>query len=151
MDEHGTTFELCTRAGPALSHLRRHVEAARDWESAAKLTRPSAERIEYQLYQSAELVRARKAEAGVRLAEELGRKHKQGWVLYNVACVLAQASQQDATYAPRAMEVLEQTKKLGYFRSAEHRRHLLEDEELRPLRLREDYKRFVETLEKDSP
>src|SRR5262249_43792290 len=74
----------------ALDDLKRHAEAALDWDKAIELS-AEAERASVRLQRATSRVRAGQVDTAIREAEELAKNADAG-TLYGAACVLALAS-----------------------------------------------------------
>jgi tetratricopeptide (TPR) repeat protein len=137
-----------------LTRLNRHVEAVRDWDRAIELDEGSMRNLLRLgragcLAQTGEHVRA-VAEANA-LTEG---KDVPGPTLYDAACVyaLAAASVKDDAklseqYAGRAVGLLRQAQKTGYFKQSANIAHMKKDSDLRALRTRSDYRDLFKELE----
>jgi serine/threonine-protein kinase len=96
--------------------------------------------------------RGQAAKALPEAAELAGRKDLPGDVYYNLACVYALASRksdgsQDEAQVAEAVRLLARAEAAGYFRRPPAVAHAKEDEDLQPLRGREDFRKLIERLE----
>jgi tetratricopeptide (TPR) repeat protein len=135
----------------ALEGLKRHAEAAPDWDKAIELS-PEAGRAVVRLQRATSRVRAGQVDAGIEEAEELAKNGRAN-TLYNAACVLALAAdrKEEASgslskeaCALRAIALLQQAVAKG-FKNAEH---MKQDNDLKALRGREDFKELLAQLQK---
>jgi tetratricopeptide (TPR) repeat protein len=143
--------------GRALAYyeLMRHAEAAADWDKVAELS-AEAERPQFRMNAAADHARAGQVDAAFLDAEELA-KNANADTLYNAACVFALASAapqstplSQATrekYAQRAVALLQQAVAKGW----KNIEHMKKDDDLKSLRDREDFKKLLGELEKNSP
>jgi serine/threonine protein kinase/Flp pilus assembly protein TadD len=134
----------------ALDALKRHAEAAIDWDKAIELS-PETERAIVRSQRATSRLRAGQVDAAIKEAEELATiPHPV--ILYNAACVLAlaadrkdesaaQISKEDC--AKRAVALLQQAVAKGW-KDAEHMR---KDDDLKALRERDDIKKLLAELE----
>src|SRR5262249_37748474 len=130
----------------ALDDLKRHTEAALDWDKAIELS-PEAERVGVRLARACSRVRAGQVDAAIQEAEELARNADTD-TLYNAACVLALAaarrneaggSLSKEECANRAIALLRQAVAKGY----QDVEHMKNDDDLKALRGREDYEKLL--------
>jgi hypothetical protein len=137
--------------GQALDELTRYVEATQDWDRAAELS-PETERPWYRMNCVMSRVRAGQVDAAVKEAGE-ATKNADANMLYDGACILALASNRKdesaATLskeecASRAVALLQQAVAKGY-KDVELMKN---DDDLKALREREDFKKLVADLEK---
>jgi tetratricopeptide (TPR) repeat protein len=141
------------RAG-AFDKLSRHADAAKDWDRALELDAgPSRPYLRVQRALSlaySDPVRA------VADAEEMAHgEGVNGLLLYNLACVCAQAAAAikdkndlQERYAARAVELLEQARTKGFFADRNQVQHMKKDTDLDPLRSRADFQKLTAELEK---
>jgi tetratricopeptide (TPR) repeat protein len=136
----------------ALDELKRHTEAAADWDKTVELS-PEPERTGFRVARALGRVRAGEVDAAIQEAEELA-KNANADTLYNAACVFALASTAPPhpnplpqgtreKYAQRAIALLQQAVAKGY-KNAEH---MKKDDDLKSLREREDFKKLLSELE----
>jgi serine/threonine protein kinase/Flp pilus assembly protein TadD len=135
----------------ALDDLKRHAEAATDWDKAIELS-PEAERPGLRMHRASSRVRAGQADAAIHEAEDLAKIPHPG-ILYNAARVFALAADRkdeaggslsNEECAKRAIALLRQAVAKGY-KDADH---MKKDDDLKALRERDDFKKLVEELEK---
>jgi len=135
----------------ALDDLKRHAEAAADWDKAVELT-PAKDQVGVRMDRALSRIRAGQVNAALKDAEELA-KNAHPVMLYNAACVFALAAdRQDESRgslskedcAKRAVALLQQAV-AGGFKDAEH---VKKDDDLKALRERDDFKKLVAELEK---
>jgi hypothetical protein len=86
------------------------------------------------------------------VAELTGRKDLPGNICYNLACVFALLSRQadgsqDEERAAEAMRLLERADAAGYFRNPQTVTHAKNDEDLKLLRERKDFRKLIGRLE----
>jgi tetratricopeptide (TPR) repeat protein len=138
----------------ALDDLKRHAEAAKDWEKTVELS-PEPERTGFRMSRAVSRVRAGQVDAAIQEAEELVRNATAG-TLYNAACVFALAAdrrdESDGSLpkeqcARRAVALLQQAVGKGWKDAA----HMKKDDDLSALRRRDDFKKLLAELEKKSP
>jgi tetratricopeptide (TPR) repeat protein len=134
----------------ALDDLKRHAEAARDWDKVVELS-PEAQRAGFRANRAVSRVRAGQVDAAIQEAEELA-KDANADMLYNAACVLALAagrpdeaggSLSKEKCARRAVALLRQAVAKG-FKDADHMKN---DDDLKALRGRDDFKKLLAELE----
>jgi serine/threonine protein kinase/Tfp pilus assembly protein PilF len=134
----------------ALDDLQRHAEAAASWDKAAELALES-EHSGLRMSAAASRVRAGQVDAALRETEELA-KNADAASLYDAACVFGLAAdRRDETAgtlpkeecAKRAIALLRQAVAKGY-KDVEHMKM---DEDLKALRLRDDFKKLLAELE----
>jgi tetratricopeptide (TPR) repeat protein len=138
----------------ALTQLKRHVEAIRDWDRAIELDDGSL-RNGLRLQRAGCLAQTGEHARAVAEANALTeRKDVQGPTLYDAArvCALAAASVKDDAklseqYAGRAVAVLRQAQKAGHFKQPATIAHMKKDDDLRALRVRPDYRDLLKELE----
>jgi serine/threonine-protein kinase len=138
----------------ALVQLNRHVEAVRDWDRAIELDEGS-ERNYFRLERAVSLAHAGEHARAVAEANALTEgKDVPGPTPYNAACVCALAAakvKDDAKlsdqYAGRAVTLLRQAQKAGYFKEQAKVAHMKKDDDLRALRARPDYRDLLKELE----
>jgi tetratricopeptide (TPR) repeat protein len=134
----------------ALDGLKRHAEAARDWDKVVELS-PEAQRAGFRANRALSRVRAGQVDAAIQEAEEVA-KNSDGNTLYHAAAVLALAaarrdepggSLSKDKCAQRAVVLLGQAVAKGY-KDAEHMKN---DDDLKALRGRDDFKKLLAELE----
>jgi tetratricopeptide (TPR) repeat protein len=137
----------------ALDDLKRHAEAAADWDKAVELS-PKSEQAVLRMNRAVSRARAGQLDVAIQEAEELA-KNANALVLYDAACVFALAA--DRTENPagapskeecaqRAVTLLQQAVAKG-FKDAEH---MKTDDDLKALHQRDDFKKLVAGLEKQT-
>jgi tetratricopeptide (TPR) repeat protein len=131
--------------------LGKHAEAAADWEKAVELSSPADQPLVRALRATSRLRAGKVAEAVAEVAE---LRPLTGWAagqLYDFACVYSVASGRIADkkgeYADRAVELLRKAVKAGWKDVAK----LATDDDLSPLRERDDFKQLLAELEKKFP
>jgi tetratricopeptide (TPR) repeat protein len=138
----------------AFDKLARPADAVKDWDRALELDAgPSRPYLRVQ--RAVSLAHADPVRA-VAEAEELARAEgTDGLLLYNLACVCAQAAgavkdnpEQQERYAARAVELLGRARGKGFFADRANREHLKKDTDLDPLRPRADFRKFEAELER---
>jgi serine/threonine protein kinase/tetratricopeptide (TPR) repeat protein len=135
-----------------LDNLKRHAEAAKDWDRALELA-PESERPAVRINRAASQARSGLVDAALKEAEELA-KTADANTLYDAACIFALAaagreggSSVKEDRARRAVGLLRQAVARGY-KDAEH---MKKDDDLETLRQRDDFKKLLAELEKKSP
>jgi tetratricopeptide (TPR) repeat protein len=137
-----------------LTQLNRHAEAVRDWDRAIELA-DGPERNYFRLQRAVCLVHAGEHLRAVAEANALTEgKDVPGPTLYDAACVFALAASNvndDAKvseqYAGRAVALLRQAQKAGFFKQPANIAHMKKDDDLRALRARPDYRDLLKELE----
>jgi hypothetical protein len=135
----------------ALVELARHADAVKDWDRALELNSVPGDEPELRASRAQSLARAGGHVNAVAEANALAAaKEVTGDTLYDLACVCALAStavkdnaQLQDQYAARAVELLRQAVAKGY----KDIDHLKKDDDLKPLRQREDFRKLMEELE----
>jgi serine/threonine protein kinase len=137
----------------ALDALNRPGEALADWDQAILLT-PAAGRLQIELGRAGSRARAGEAAAAVAEALALTRDPATPGVLcYEAACVYSLASagvqetSQREAYAGQALTLLRRAQAAGFFKGRANIAELKRDNDLEPLRSREDFQKFVAELE----
>jgi tetratricopeptide (TPR) repeat protein len=139
----------------ALDDLKRHAEAAKDWEKAVELS-TDPQRTGIRIGRAASRVRAGQVDAALQEAEELV-KDADASTLFGAARVFALAAgRRDEAggalsreqCARRAVALLRQIAARGW-RDPEHR--MKKSDDLKALRRRDDFKKLLAELEKKSP
>jgi tetratricopeptide (TPR) repeat protein len=128
-----------------LESLKRHAEAAKDWDKALELS-PEPERAAVRMDRALSLVRAGQVDTALQEAEELA-KNADAKTLYSAACVFALAaagSSAKEDRARRAVALLRQAVAKGY-KDAEH---MKKDDDLKTLRQRDDFKELLAEMDK---
>jgi tetratricopeptide (TPR) repeat protein len=134
----------------ALDDLKRHAEAAKDWDRTVQLS-PESEQSRFRIDCALSRVRAGLADLAVHDIEETARNANVG-IIYDAACVCALAANCTEKSAgslwkedccKRAVALLRQAIAKGY-KDAEH---VKTDDDLKALREREDFKKLVAELE----
>jgi tetratricopeptide (TPR) repeat protein len=134
----------------ALDDLKRHAEAARDWDKAVEFS-PEAERTYFRVRRALNRGRAGQLAAAIQEAEEVARNADAN-TLYNAAAVLTLAAGREdeagdslskEECAQRAVSLLRQAVAKGY-KDAEH---MKSDHDLKALRERDDFKKLLAELE----
>jgi tetratricopeptide (TPR) repeat protein len=131
--------------------LGKHAEAAKDWDRVIELT-PDGEKAGLRVTRARSMLAAGRAAVAVAEAEavlklpDLTPLH-----LYSLACVYSLAAAaggpQQSEYADAAVGLLRQAVKAGY----QNTTRLTEDQDLAPLRGRDDFKKLVAELEAKFP
>jgi serine/threonine protein kinase len=138
-----------------LTRLGRIAEATQDWDRSIELDDGSA-RGYLRLQRASSRARVEPAKA-VTEAEELirGQGAPASW-LYCAACVYSVSSgrlndhgERDR-YAARAVALLHRARECGYFREQARIQQLKRDPDFDPLRRREDFKRLIDGLERNT-
>jgi eukaryotic-like serine/threonine-protein kinase len=135
-------------------------EAMQDWDHALALAPNRDPRlILLRAVTLARIGESEKAIAEVQDYESQAAKAKAPEALFHIARVYAwsatteakktgdAATKQAATYADKAMELLDQVRKLGYFTLPDNRRRLSEDADWQYLRGRESFQAFLKQLD----
>jgi serine/threonine-protein kinase len=138
----------------ALTQLNRYAEAIRDWDRAIELDEGSM-RDAIRMGRASCLAQfGEHARAGAEANALTEGKDVPGPTLYYAACVfaLAAASVKDDAklseqYAGRAVALLRQAQKAGYFKQPANIAHMKKDNDLRALRSRPDYRDLLKELE----
>jgi tetratricopeptide (TPR) repeat protein len=138
----------------ALTQLKRQTEAVRDWDRAIELDDGSL-RNGLRLQRAVCLAQTGEHARAVAETNALTEgKDVQGPTLYDAArvCALAAASVKDDAklseqYAGRAVTLLRQAQKAGYFKQPATIAHMKKDSDLRALRARPDYRNLLKELE----
>jgi tetratricopeptide (TPR) repeat protein len=146
-DAHGNRAE-------ALTQLNRPAEAIRDWDRAIELDEGSR-RNDLRLGRAGCLAQVGEHVRAVAEANALTEgQDVPGPTLYSAASVfaLAAASVKDDAklrdqYAGRAVALLRQAQKAGYFKQPANIAHMKMDDDLRALRARPDYRDLLKELE----
>jgi tetratricopeptide (TPR) repeat protein len=142
------------RAGTLDICLKRYAEAVADWDKAVELS-PEPEQMELRMRRAGSRVRAGQVEAATREAEELA-KNANAVTLYNAACVFAlAAARPDETggalskeaCAKRAVALLRQ----AVAKDVKIAEYIEQDDDLKTLRQRDDFKQLLTELPKKSP
>src|SRR5262249_67757 len=138
----------------ALDALKRDAEAAKDWDKAVDLS-PEPQQPAFRMSRAASRVRAGQGDAAIQEAEGLV-KNADAATLYNAACVFALAAERadepsgslpKEQGALRAVALLRQAVGKGWKDTA----HMKTDDDLKALRRRDDFKKLLADLEKNSP
>jgi serine/threonine-protein kinase len=137
----------------ALNGLGRHAEALKDWDRAIELD-TGTYRDKYRLSRADTLARLGDHARATAEAGELARgKNVSGGTFYDLACIFSLSSAAARSdpgsageYAARAVELLTEAHKKGYFKEAGRVEHLQKDADLDPLRGREDYRKLLAEL-----
>jgi serine/threonine-protein kinase len=146
-----------------LTDLGRYADALRDWDQAIALA-ARAEKDWFRLYRALTQARLGGHAKAVREAEALaGAMSRSGEALYRLACVFARAAEAAARdgaltprdqqelvnrYGVRAVGLLCNARKAGYFKLAANRVKLTKDADLGAVRSRADFQKFREELGK---
>jgi tetratricopeptide (TPR) repeat protein len=138
----------------ALTQLNRHVEAVREWDRAIELEGGSM-RTGFRLLRAGCLAQTGEHARAVAEANALTEgEDVSGPTLYDAACVcaLAAASVKDDAkltkqYAGRAVALLRQAQKAGFFKQPANVVHMKKDSDLRALLMRPDYQALLKELE----
>jgi tetratricopeptide (TPR) repeat protein len=139
----------------ALSNLRRYHEAIQDWDRAIELD-DGTRRLVFRLQRALTLARAGDHARAAAEADTLASpKDVTPDTLYQLACVYAvamAAAKEESTsaerYAVHALELLTRVRGAGGFRDTANRDLLKQDDDLNPLRSREDFKALLADLDK---
>jgi serine/threonine-protein kinase len=134
----------------ALTRLGRHAEALKDWERAAELE-GGPQRGWFRLQRALALARLKEHARAAAEADELAwAQDAAPGTLYDLACVFALSAasagddpKQTESYAARAVELLRQAVAKGYQDIA----HLKNDPDLKTLRMRDDFRQLLRSLE----
>jgi serine/threonine protein kinase/Tfp pilus assembly protein PilF len=136
-----------------LEALKGSAEALADWDRAVELALP-ADRPRVQLGRARARVRAGKAAEAVADADALTRDPATpSPMLCSAAdvCSLASTVAREATqreaYAGQALALLRRARAAGFFKDHAKVEYLKKDPDLKPLRQREDFQKFVAELE----
>jgi hypothetical protein len=145
----------------ALTDLKRHAEAAADWEQFV-LVAPAEYRPFGRVPRADSLARAGQVEQAMKEAEAVGRLPKlPGDLLYDLARVaslcsagvardaaqpLARREHLAEARARRAVAWLQAAHQAGQFKTKANRLHMSKDADLDPLRQRDDFKAFIAGL-----
>jgi serine/threonine-protein kinase len=146
----------------ALTQLGHHAEAAADWGQALTLDE-GPRRAEFRFWLADALARAGEHARATAQAAEFDRLPAlRGDDCYNLACVWSlssAAARKDAQlpaakqaklaeqYAGRALDWLRKAQDAGYFKNPAKIAHMKKDNDLDPLRPRDDFKKFLAELE----
>jgi serine/threonine-protein kinase len=134
----------------AYDDLKRHAEAAADWEKAIELS-PESQRPRVRIDRAISRAKAGKADAAIKEAVELA-ENANALTLYNAAFVFALAADRrdepggslsKEECAMRAVALLQQAVAKGWKNAA----HMKKDDDLKALRERPDFKKLVAELE----
>jgi serine/threonine protein kinase/Flp pilus assembly protein TadD len=141
------------RAG-ALMRLGRFAEALADWDRAVELDE-APQRPPDLLMRAVCLARLDPTRAVAEVEQLVQREKPTAAMLYDVACVysLAASGEKDSRrerYAARAVEVLRQAQAGGFFGEPDRVAHLKKDPDLDPIRGREDFRLFLQALDKNT-
>jgi tetratricopeptide (TPR) repeat protein len=147
----------------ALTDLKRHREAAREWAEVARLETAPRDHATWLLRQAQALVQAGDYRESVELAQQLAAmRSPSGETLYNLACVHSMAAaaaardesrplpqrQKDAeSWAVEAVRLLRQAERVGFFKHRPYVLHLKKDSDLDFLRSRDDFRQWLKRLE----
>jgi tetratricopeptide (TPR) repeat protein len=131
--------------------LQKFTEAVKDWDQAVELS-PVAEQAPVRAGRASSQVKTgRVAEAVAEAAELTKSSNWDGRQWYDFACIYAIASGRSAEkkseYADRAMELLQRAVNAGYQDAS----RVARDQDLDPLRARDDFKKLLAELAKKSP
>jgi serine/threonine protein kinase/tetratricopeptide (TPR) repeat protein len=138
----------------ALDDLKRHAEAAKDWDKAVELS-TEPQRTGIRMSRAASRVRAGQVDVAIQEAEELV-KYADASTLYAAACVFALAAdRRDESggslsreqCAQRAVALLQQVVARGW---KDPKHMMTKDDDLRALRQRDDFKKLLAELENKS-
>lgn len=137
-----------------LSHQGQFVEALQELDRATPLLKKT-DQAEAQIFRAVTLARARQLPEAISGADALVAAHgKEGGVLHDAAVVysLAAAATSDeparaAAYAMRAVQLLQQARDAGYFKSVARAGALKNKADFAPLRSRPDFGRLLKELE----
>jgi tetratricopeptide (TPR) repeat protein len=142
-----------SHANRAMAHdrLREFTEAIKDWDKAIELS-PEHEQTAARASRATSRLRAGQvAEAVAEVAELTKSQNWNSGQWYDFACVYAVACGKIADkkheYADGAMDLLQKAVKTGWNDAA----HMAKDTDLGPIREREDFKKLIEGLAKNSP
>jgi tetratricopeptide (TPR) repeat protein len=150
---HNLSHEYDSRARTFME-MKQYAKAAADFDKAVELA-PDSKRTLVRLLRAQNRVRMGQVDAPIKEAEALA-KNANANELYDAACVFALAADRPkeadgslskGECAKRAVALLRQAVAKGY-RDA---KHIKEDEDLKALREREDFKKLLAELEKKSP
>jgi serine/threonine protein kinase/tetratricopeptide (TPR) repeat protein len=151
----GALMEAHRKRADALSALQRHAEALKDFDKSVELA-PEPGRPIQRSHRAVGRVRAGQVAAAIEEAEELA-KNAEVYVLYNAACVYALASvpskanpispKLQAKYAESAIALLRQAVAKGF--SAANT--MKNDDDLKPLRPRDDFQKLLRDMQKERP
>jgi serine/threonine-protein kinase len=138
----------------ALMQLNRHVESVREWDRAIELDNGSL-RDGFRLQRAICLSQAGEHARAVAEGNALTQgKNVPGPTLYNAACICALAAasvQVDAKlreqYAGRAVALLRQAQKTGFFKEPANLADMKKDSTLQALRARPDYRELLKEVE----
>jgi serine/threonine-protein kinase len=140
----------------ALSKLGRYDEALVAYRKALDLDNGTL-RAALLLGRANTLIRANKLQDAVADLESVLKGKPAPVTLYNAACAYALAtaavkpdSEPGRRYARRAIELLRQARGAGYFKEPRRVKEMKEDEDLRSLRGRDDFRKLLGELEKGS-
>jgi serine/threonine-protein kinase len=138
----------------AFDKLARYADAVKDWDQALELDAGPG-RPNLRVLRALSLAHGDPARAVAEVEEVARGEGVDGLLLYNLACVCAQAAAaiKDNTdlqerYATRAVELLVQARTKGYFANRENREHMKKDTDLDSLRSRTDFQKLTVELEK---
>jgi serine/threonine-protein kinase len=138
----------------ALDGLRRHTDAAKDWQWALPLM-PDSKRAQARARLAFSLARAGDHAQAAATAETLVKGNTSHASHYSAACALAlsaAAAKDDEklseTYAARAVALLSGLHAGGYFGDEKNATRLKKDADLDPLRQRDDFRKLLAQVEK---
>jgi tetratricopeptide (TPR) repeat protein len=137
-----------------LDDLKRHADAARDWDRVVKLS-PPTEQPRFRLSRASSRVRAGQVEEALKETEDLAKTSDPS-ILYNAACVFALAAGRPAeagaslsrdVCGKRAVALLQQAIALGFKDAGQMKK----DDDLQVLRGRDDFQKLLGALEGAKP
>jgi tetratricopeptide (TPR) repeat protein len=117
-----------------------------DWDRAVEVATP-AQRIWFRRYRARALAQAGQLDRAVAEADELTpAAASSGEALYVLASVYALAAGGKDVMADRAMALLTNARRIGFFENEGNRRRLADDPEWRALRSRPDFRELQNTV-----
>jgi tetratricopeptide (TPR) repeat protein len=136
-----------------LDALKRSAESLADWDQAVELA-PPANRLAVQLGRARAWVQAGKVAEAVADAEALTKDAAtpsarccEAADVCSLASTAARGATQREAYAGQALALLRRARDAGFFKDRKWVEHLKRDTDLKPLRQREDFQKFVAELE----
>jgi serine/threonine protein kinase/tetratricopeptide (TPR) repeat protein len=137
----------------ALGALKRSTQALPDWDQAVELA-PPADRLAVQLERARARVQAGKVAEAVADAAALTKDAAtpsarccEAACVYSLASAAAPEAGQREAYAAQALTLFRRAQTAGFFKDRAKIERLKRDNDLAPLRQRQDFRKFVAELE----
>ena len=132
-----------------LHSLNRFAEEAQEWAKAAAIDPKDPNPI---CNQAMALVHAGKNDEGLKLINDHLDRNPTGDVIYNAACIYAQAGGRanSEQYLAQAVTLLVRVSGDGYFNDPRNLQNLKNDDDLKPLANRSDFEKFQKSLPKSA-